>query len=179
MNAVVSVQAWADSREVEVMLAGMDTRLSETALAGFLGAHIDPYLRKRAKERFRSEGDDVTGAWVPLASATVNIREGLGFPGAHPINKRTGELENYITAGSFNSGIPLSGVGAMLEFPGRPATGELKKKVETAQGGKKASAGQRATPARPVLGVNERDLAYTVASLTFFLTGTKGRMPSL
>lgn len=176
-SAGVDVQVFGDASEVEEMLEALDTRLDEASIAAFLGAHIDPYLRRRAKDRFRGEGDDVVGAWLPLASATEAIRESQGFPGAHPINRRTGELEEYITSGQMNPGIPVPGVGATLEFPGTPPTGELKTKVETAQRGKPASGGSRATPPRPVLGINARDLTYTVSSLTFYLTGTKGGIP--
>lgn len=171
----VSVQMWGESEAVEAMLANMDSRLEPTALAAFLGAHIDPYLRRRAKERFQNEGDEMVGSWLPLASATVTIREASGFPGEHPINVRTGELEDYITGGAANPALPIPGVGAALDFPGRPATGELKRKVETAQQGKPASAGMRATPPRPVLAVGMEDLAFTVSSLTFFLSTGRGK----
>ena len=171
----VNVQMFGESEAVETMLAMMDSRLSPEAIAGFLGANIDPYLRRRAGERFANEGDDVVGTWLPLSSGTVAIREGLGFSGAHPINKRTGELEDYITGGGANPGIPVAGLGATLKFPGRTATGELKSKVETAQRGKPATGGMRATPPRPVLGMNARDLSFTVMSLTFFLSTGRGK----
>lgn len=154
-----------NDRGVQAMLTRMDTLLSPPAIAGFLGAKVDPYLRGRARSRFRAEGDDVTGAWVPLASATREIRAQMGYGAEHPINRRTGQLEEYI-AGSPNQ-INIHALGATLTLPGQPPVGEIKSKVETAQKGKSYPR----TPARPVLGMNEKDLAYVLTALAFHVKG--------
>lgn len=147
----------------------VESNLNPAAIVGFLTGAVVPYLQKRGKARFEGEGDDVVGKWLPLTTGTQNIRESLGFPGAHPINRRTGELEEYIVG---SSGMPtvMPGFGAGLEWPGTPPGGELAAKVATAQGG--ASAAENAlndTPARPVLGINEQDMGAVIVMLTLFL----------
>ena len=139
------------------MLNGLDTALNPVAIAGFLGAVVDPYLRKRAQARFTSEGDDVVGGWAELKEATQNIRSDLGYGAAHPINKRTGELEDYIV-NSPNS-LNIHPWGASLTLPGNAPVGELADKVRRAQQGD-----VRQVP-RPVLGMNERDLAFVLLAL--------------
>lgn len=139
--------------------------LEPPAIAGFLGTRVDPWLRSRARDRFHDEGDDVVGKWVPLAAATRKIRASQGYGPDHPINRRTGELEEYI-AGSVNR-ISVTAVGATMYFPGSPPSGRLRSKVQTAQAG----SDKPRTPARPVLGVNERDLGYVMTSLELYIRG--------
>lgn len=143
---------------VERMLRSLDTALNPVAIAGFLSGVVDPYLRGRAGSRFRNEGDDVVGKWMPLREATQTIRADLGYGAAHPINKRTGELEDYIV-NSPNS-LNIHPWGASLTLPGKaPSNSELRKKVVTAQ------AGMDRTVPRPVLGMNERDLTFVLLAL--------------
>jgi len=143
--------------DVEARLNALDTAVSPMALMRFLGFQVDPYIRSRAGARFNSEGDDVSGEWAPLSSATVRIRESLGFPGEHPINRRTGELEDFIT--QHRSLVVAIGGGASLVAPGSQPTGELRDKLERAQ------QGDDRAPARPVLGMNEQDLAAVLTLL--------------
>lgn len=165
-NSGIDVQIIGDSSGVQAMLNHLDTALNPVAIAGFLGATVDPYLRSRMKDRFAGEGDDVVGKWIPLAQTTQDIRQQQGYGAAHPINRRTGDLENYIV-GSPNA-ISIHGLGATLTMPGNRPTGELKKKVETAQRGK---ANRPVTPPRPVLGMNEKDLAFVLTALAFHVKG--------
>lgn len=127
--------------------------MSDIGLTAFLGASIGPYLSQRAKQRFASEGDDVTGPWAPLKPATITIRQSQNY-GSGPINRRTGELENWVVGSGWDA-YP-TGMGASMRFPGKPPTGELKAKVQTAQGGRV----NPPTVARPVLGLNENDLLF-------------------
>lgn len=151
---------FVDDKDVTVALFNLQALLSPVGMSAFLGAQIGPYLSKRAKERFQSEGDDVTGPWAPLKPATVAIRESIpGVGGEHPINRRTGELENWVVRGGWNA-YP-TGFGASMEYPKKKPSGELRKKVETAQRGDKRSN----TVARPVVGVNEQDLLFFQAAL--------------
>lgn len=149
---------FVDDKDVTVALFRLQALLSPVGMSAFLGTTIGPYLAKRAKERFQSEGDDVTGAWTPLKPATIAIRESEGY-GAGPINRRTGELENWVVRGGWNA-YP-TGFGASMEFPKKKPSGELKAKVETAQKGRQFPN----TVARPVLGVNEQDLIFFQAAL--------------
>jgi len=151
-----------DTRGVEEMLAWLDTSLSGPGLVAFLNGKVGPWLHERAEARFRNEGDDVTGPWAPLKPATQRIRASKGFPPAHPINIRTGEMERYILGGTFQAAIPGQG-GAVLSFPGSGQGGskELREKMRTAQQGKT----QPNTVARPVLGMNEKDLEFVLFEL--------------
>ena len=161
----VNVLIIGDDVAVSAMLTRMDTALNPIAIGEFLGITVDPYIRKRAKSRFASEGDDVTGAWAPLADTTQDFRKNQGFGPDHPINIRTGELENYITGTP--GGVVANASGALLTSPGNPPSVEmgLETKVKTAQGGKTYPS----TPARPVMGVNEQDLSTVLTALTEFV----------
>jgi hypothetical protein len=149
------------------MLSALEIALEPASLAIFLGESIDPYIRSRAEARFASEGDDVVGKWLPLASSTEQIRAQAGYGPAHPINRRTGELEEYITKSPHR--IETTPIGASLVMPGEPAGGELGKKVITAQEGWPASGRSGATPPRPVIGVNEKDLLFVLTSLSTYV----------
>jgi hypothetical protein len=150
---------------IEETLRRLDTATSPEALAIFMGASIDPYIRGRASARFAQEGDDVTGRWEPLSPATVRIREEKGFGGEHPINRRTGDLEEYIT-GERSLIAPIAG-GASMIAPGRKASGELQHKMEVAQTGVDAHA------ARPVVGMNEQDLAAVLLLVSGYFTAVE------
>lgn len=148
----------AYTKEVDKSLDNLIVLMSPEGATAFLGAEIGPYLRKRAGERFASEGDDVTGAWAQLKPATVAIRGE-----AHPINHDTGELENWVVDGGWDA-YP-SGGGAAMQFPKSPPAGRLKKKVQSAQVGDPSNN----QVARPVLGVNEADLAFMVTAYAFMV----------
>lgn len=157
-----------NSRQVDRLLLSLDTALSPTAMAGFLGGTIDPYIRQRAQQRFEGEGDDVVGKWEPLAVSTQQIRADLGYGPAHPINKRTGDLEAYILDEPHR--LEVSSMGATLVSPGAPPkTDLLRAKVRTAQIGSPGNKGQSPTPPRPVMGMNERDLAFVMSALAFYV----------
>jgi hypothetical protein len=159
----IDIQIIGDSSGVQAMLNHLDTALNPVAVAGFLGATVDPYLRMRMSDRFRKEGDDVVGKWTPLAQVTQDIRQKQGFGSAHPINRRTGRLEDFIV-GSPNQ-LTIHSLGATLTLPGNKPLGEMKDKVETAQKGRL----RPHTLPRPVLGMNERDLAFVLTALAFYV----------
>jgi hypothetical protein len=163
----VDLHYTTNAKRVDHMLMRLDTALSPIAIGTFLGETIDPYIRSRAEQRFQNEGDDVVGKWMPLASSTQEIRAGLGYGSEHPINHRTGELERYITGSRHD--VTLLPDGAMLTMPGEPASGELATKVETAQFGDPGGGGRFKTPPRPVMGVNEKDLAFVVTAIELYL----------
>lgn len=156
-----------DRHGVQAMLNRVDSALSVPGLAVFLHGSVGPWVRQRAQDRFATEGDDVTGKWAPLAQTTIEIRENAGFEGSHPINKRTGELEAYITQGQVDvDSVP--GV-ATLKFPkDPPRTGGIRTKMQTAQGGRT----NPPTVPRPVLGMNERDLGAIMTMLAFHVKGS-------
>jgi len=149
-------------------MARLEALLSPVGMAFFLTTDVGPYLRLRAASRFAQEGDSVSGPWAPLAPITQQIREANpDWPvgPSHPINKRTGELEHYITH-STPEVFPNT-LGASLRYPGRPPSGELAEKVETAQRGKKSPP----TLPRPVLGIDETDILFVMSRLHFWISG--------
>lgn len=151
-----------NQRGVQAMLNSIDSALSPSGLATFLGMAVGPWVKERAQDRFATEGDDVTGKWAPLSEVTVDIREKSGFEGAHPINRRTGELEEYITQGQVGV-VATPGLAVMTYPKNPPNTKSLKEKVSTAQRGRS----NPSTVPRPVLGLNERDLAQVLTMLAF------------
>lgn len=166
-NAVVDVTMEGDDRQVARMLARLNTTLDPVSLGFWLDTKVDPWVRRRASERFAKEGDDVSGAWAPLKPATARFRQNHPqgpFPPFHPINKRTGELERYITQS--DNEVRITTGSAHLIMPGTPPRGELKKKVTTAQAGKPYPK----TVARPVMGLNERDLLAVLTDLSLFIS---------
>ena len=146
------------------MLETVDSAMSPIGLAAFLYGKVGPWVKERAEARFRNEGDDVVGDWAPLREATINFREAQGFAGEHPINKRTGELEAYITQGNIQ--VTASAGEGSMKFPGNtPATQSLSEKMRTAQRGRVSPA----TVPRPVLGLNEKDLSAIMVMLAFHI----------
>lgn len=148
-----------DDSDVQRMLARFDAVLVPTNLALFLRHVADPWFTGRAISRFRNEGDDVSGAWAPLKPYTVEQRESAGFPGEHPINHRTGEMERYIAQGSRT--FMLGAQQATMRMPGR-GNATFNKKLAVAQRG----AAFPRTVARPVIGMNERDLGVMLFALS-------------
>lgn len=169
MSRTLDVQFIGDDKGVQELLNRMQVGFSTTAMAAFLGTTIGPWLQQRAKDRFRNEGDDVSGKWKTLESSTQEIRrQGNWMVGpAHPINVRTHEMENYVT-GSAGDAIPVGPV-AQLTFPDRRrgASPELQKKMRTAQKGAKQK-GFKNTPPRPVIGLGVQDLTFTIAALNLY-----------
>ena len=111
---------------VERMLDQLNAAVSPEGLATFLKVKVEPYVQARAKQRFANEGDDVAGMWAPLTPATQQIRAQLGYGPTGPINRRTGELENYIT--QTPGLLTYDGMGASIIMPGVEPQGELAKK---------------------------------------------------
>lgn len=128
----------------------MMMRLSESGLSDFLRDEVDPYLRDRVDARFAGEGDDAVGQWLPLATATENIRAAYGYAPDHPINERTGEMHEFLVN---NPGqVTGLGQGAALEFPGS-IDGEIATKIMTAQLGRDFPP----TQPRPVVALSNID----------------------
>lgn len=145
------------------MLMAVNTVLSPLGMMGFLKGVVTPYVRLRAAQRFANEGDDTVGKWAPLQPQTQEIRERLDLPigPAHPINRRTGELESYITQS--DSDVVSAAGGAQLTYPGNAPTGRaIQQKMETAQKGRSRTP---MTVPRPVLGLGITDLAYVIGQL--------------
>jgi hypothetical protein len=151
-------------KDVSAMLGRIESAVSGVGLSRFMAEMMRPYLNARARARFANEGDDVVGKWLPLSEGTAAIRESKGYPGEHPINHRTGQLERWITGGAV--GVTTFPGGVLMTYPKDAPTGELAQKIQTAQEGK----GQPYTPARPVLGLNETDFLFAANALETHIT---------
>lgn len=153
-----------DDKALRRALENLISLLSPVGAAAWLGEAVGPYLSERAGTRFATEGDDASGQWLPLKEPTIAIREEQGYGGAHPINRRTGELEEWVVDGGWDA-YP-TGFGASMRYPGTQPAGELRKKVETAQRGRP----DPNTAPRPVLAVNETDLLFVTAAFAASMT---------
>lgn len=167
----IGIELIGDADEVFTMLDRLDSVFSSTGMSRFMKTDVVPYLQERARMRFSSEGDLASGKWLQLAETTVSIRdEGVAsgefiHGGAHPINRRTDLMYDYITEGVGD--ITLEGNGNVsLHYPKRSAPGgEMTQKVRRAQ------AGDGKAPARPVLAVSEADVGFIVSKLAYFIQG--------
>jgi hypothetical protein len=148
--------------DLDALVDNLEQKLDGLALAGWLRTQISPFLRARVSARFAGEGDDVSGGWHPLTAATQQIRMNQGFaPG--PINRRYGQLYDFLMV---SPGIAVAGgFGAELTYPGPAPDWRTEEKLKTAQSGK----AKPATPARPVIGVNNNDFLYITSELTAYL----------
>lgn len=162
MTQGIAISVVGDATGVERMLLALDTALNPVAIAGFLGAVVDPYIRETAEERFRSEGDQASGQWAPLAQATQDIRAQMGYGAAHPINRREGELEEYVTQTTGN--VRIHPFGASIMYPPNYPGGELGDKLTHAQRGGVSASG-KPFPARPVYALGTQDLTFILIAL--------------
>jgi hypothetical protein len=169
----VSLSTITDASDAARMIGGMQEHLGIASIMQFLEFDVESILHTRAKERFADEGDDAVGAWAPLASRTVDIRDyqkGVGdskFGGPSPINRRTDEMYDWVT--SVESNVYPSDGGAMMQYPGElPGEGSsLYEKYLVAQNGR--SAGTSSAPARPVVGIGPTDLLMATSAMAFHL----------
>lgn len=165
-SGFINVVIVGDDAGVQAMLLRMNTAVSPVNLGIFLNSMVDPYLRERARQRFASEGDDVSGGWAPLAPFTQKDRADRGYGAAHPINRRTGRLENYVT--DTPGRVTTHTAGANLTTPGTAPNKQERDKLEIAQKGRSS---YPFVPARPVIGVNERDLLVVMTGLAHHIRG--------
>ena len=145
-----------------VALYALLTATSGAILGLFLETAVESWLETRAAQRFASEGDSASGKWEQLLfPETHEWRESQGFPPAHPINRRTGELMQWVVTAGGTTSVFSAGSGAILSWPEMPTDATLQEKLRTAQRGK----GDPYTPARPVVAMDAADLAFTLEAL--------------
>lgn len=166
----MSIQVLFHDEEVELLLSRLDAALSPIALVGFMEAAVGPFMLGRIANRFEQEGDDASGVWQPLQESTNQIREQMGYPPAHPINVRSGELKEFTTSSARSAAEPF---GASVTIPDAQPTGELYDKLVTAQQGA-SQTGYRPTPARPVLAMDATDLAVVLMQLSQYVEKAAG-----
>lgn len=164
MNAgTIAVQAFVTHNDADDMLRAIDKALEPVSMSAFLRSQMLPELRRRARARFGNEGDEASGPWAELRPATVDIREAMGYPGEHPINRRSGALERWVTGADaavagYSTG---DGTGAQMTWPATEPTGTLGKKYRTAQKGRPNQREKSPTTVpRPVVAVNQADMNF-------------------
>lgn len=149
--------------DVDKMLFRLDEGLTGPVLAGFLAGPVQHFFGDEAAYRFGAEGDRSSGDWQELSDATVALRQKMGFS-PDDINMRTGDLYEFVT----EHYEVRSGPGfAEIDMPGQ-ASGELERKVETAQFGRVDNPIPNfgPTPARPVIATDtEKDAEEVVVML--------------
>lgn len=145
-----------DAETILSRLTVLEMVLSPTFLEAFLSQDVTSILRRRAAQRFNQEGRLAgEAAWKPLAPRTQEDRRALGYGPKHPINKRTGDLERFVTG---NDGEVRGGDDPSLTWPTLPSSGETRKKLEVAQRGKKGTKRGGYTPKRQVVRFTDRDM---------------------
>lgn len=161
------------STGVEHIISRLEVALQYESLHRYLEERAFPHLQDEVVNRFAYEGDRKSGSWPDLAPSTVRIREQLGFPGDHPINERTGQMLQFLYSSSEYH--PTSD-GAEMNYPGVPTDGELEQKFRTAQQGNTVNPliEGATTPARPVLAVDETDLADLLDMLSMWIVTEVG-----
>jgi hypothetical protein len=168
-----------DDYDVNASLLALESRISPGGIRRFLAGAAREFLQSRVDARFAAEGDDAVGKWAQLRRNTAGIRAAQGFRPYHPINVRTGELYDFVR----NTFYLRSDRGAeTIVMPGK-GKGDVMDKLRVAQHGsasKTAVTGQwgvtgpkQNVPAvpRPVVGVNETDLAAIVGLLKLRVDG--------
>jgi hypothetical protein len=135
-------------QDVDRAVRTLEEAISEGTLSRFFQAEVGPWLSHRARERFANEGDDAVGDWAPLSQATIRVKRSMGYL-SQGINRRTGQLEDWATDGSFDA--QATADGGKFNYPRKKPTGRLKKKVSGAQNGTDRA------PARPVVGFSDLD----------------------
>ena len=156
-----------ESRRVDAILNDLGGRISNTMISTAL-ITVHGHFLNRSIRMFRTETDPWGNKWAPLADSTVAFRDSMGFGGAHPINVRTGGLRESLT-GAPPDILGHSDGAVTLAYPSRK-TPDRELMVKHKQ-----AAGQLRGPARPVIGMNEKDVAFVLSVLNSSLFSALGR----
>lgn len=159
------VMIYGDFNEVRRLLFALSETLSPQRLTLYMSQVLKPFIQQRAAERFANEGDEVSGPWAELSEATVAIRENMGLPGAHPINVRTGQLQEFVTTTGDVYPTAMQSVLAMPSWQGVGGDPQITEKLQTAQLGSPDGK----TQPRPVLGLGAKDMTFALISLAAFI----------
>lgn len=163
-----------DATDVEKLLINAERALSPVGVYRFMSKWAPNYFQNRAVDSFGSQADRATGPWAPLSAATIDIRERLGY-GSGPINKRTGELREWLTSSPGNT--YLMGSEVIFYFPSlAPPSYAAEQKLHTAQLGRAGSENPMipggSSPARPVTSIDAQDVVQFMAGFATHLEET-------
>jgi hypothetical protein len=161
-NAWYSIEV--DITHPQRIIDAVNDSVSPQVLAVFLSEVVHPAFAADIFDRFAKRGDTRSGSWPWLSPATQDIRTRLGYNADRPVNVRTGELFTFVHS---SKDVRAEPGGAALEFPGEPGNDALRQKLEHAQQGTSSNPIPNfgPTPPRPVLAVDEMDLASVLEML--------------
>lgn len=141
---------------------------------------VDPWLQKRAEYRFGNEGDAASGKWKPLTAFTNEWRDLQGYPVEHPINVRSGALENWLTGVADGTFLGSSSMSGTYYWPGvhLPYDDFITAKLEVAQVGSPPGRNKlfpnTTTPPRPVVAIDSTDVLALLTSFHDFIEAFVG-----
>lgn len=146
----------ADTTGLDRLFVGFGATLD--AFPDALRVAALPVIRQAHRENFAREGG--RRAWANLADATVAERVRLGYPGRHPILRRTGALMRHV----LNTPATVTTTGATVELrikPG-PVVGGVPKYRALARG-------RRNMPGRPMVVIDSRSAVKVTSALSRYL----------
>jgi len=159
----MTVDFGVQADDAEKLFLKLENLLSPEMLAVFMAGPVVQHFQQRFNEFFEDQGTP-SGAWQPLSEVTIADRVEQGF-GPGPINERTGQLRDFITDSPGE--VRVLATLAVLTYPGPLPSGELGRKVKTAQQGGTFSG--HSVPARPVMEIDETDMLFTMSALNFYI----------
>lgn len=156
-----------DMTETLEDIEAVQSALSPVSIAAFMETTSDAIVKMRIAARFKSQGDDATGPWLPLKASTKTFRKLSGFAADGPINVRTGELLDWLM--NVDPFVEVTNWGdTQATWPADQPDGWILRKFSTAQ------KGRGNTPPRPVLRVSEVDLRLHEQALAAYITHLTG-----
>lgn len=157
-----------DTRSTKAVLDQLERNTNPLGLATYMGTIAAPYFSRRARDRFKTGGDNASGSWAALTEATKEIRQNLGYSsGARKgeINVRSGRMQDWLVRP--NIVLAEDAAGTTLTWPGP----EDRKMVERLA----QAAGRRRGPARWVIAYDAGDVAYLLRTMESFAMTGKAR----
>lgn len=165
-NADTLVYIEVDSFDTDQMLMRVWDVLRGERLEEYLSGPAHDHLEEEIVQRFAYEGDSRSGNWPPLAEATMDLRQRMGFS-ADEINIRTGEM--FQTLVEEYDVFATGASSAEMILPGSAADdGAVAEKIKTAQQGRTSNPMPNfgPTPPRPVLAVDTSDMQELLERLS-------------
>jgi hypothetical protein len=158
---------FVDDSAVQGLFARLEASIMPTSLFEFMEAAAWPMFSDRIMDRFAYEGDSASGTWPDLSPATVAIKEKLGVDFPDAPNVRTGEMLEFLTHSHHT--MPTEG-GVEMVFPVDTGDAIMTRKIQVAQGGDPGpnwlNEAMAPTPARPVIAIDEVDMASLLKALS-------------
>ena len=149
-----------DDAALQVSLNRAELAISGPSLSAFFKNGGVQILQERAQNRFASEGDEASGNWAQLKYITRIIRLYQGFPPEHPINRRTGALQNFVVTNRGEHA--ATDITAQMSWP----TGESGRIAKKYRGAQK---GEGTAPPRPVAATSGTDLQLLLSGVAHWI----------